>query len=69
MDINEWLQYFNQLTSHVGGIGDAVKLGLNDVHSSINNLNNTLSTTNLLLIVMIAVMIVNTIIKWRNKSK
>lgn len=69
MDINEWLQYFNQLTSQVGGIGDAVKLGLNDVQSSINNFNNTLSTTNLLLIIMIVVMIVNTIGKWRIKSK
>lgn len=64
---DDLIQYINSLSNQVGRIADNNIRSLNEVRDEINNVNNTLATTNVLLAVFIVVLIINTILKWKRK--
>ncbi|WP_311078346.1 hypothetical protein [Paenibacillus polymyxa] len=68
MDIGELVQYLNRMSSSLSEIGDKTSSGLKDIEIRLSDLNSTLSVTNVLLIVLIIVIALNTFLKWKNSK-
>ncbi|RTZ37884.1 hypothetical protein EJ573_01360 [Paenibacillus polymyxa] len=68
MDIGELVQYLNRMSSSLSEIGDKTSSGLQDIEIRLSDLNSTLSVTNVLLIVLIIVIAINTFLKWKNSK-
>ncbi|AHC22731.1 hypothetical protein C5G87_06695 [Paenibacillus peoriae] len=68
MDIGELVQYLNRMSSSISEIGDKTSSGLQDIETRLSNLNSTLTITNVLLIVLIIVIAINTFLKWKNSK-
>ncbi|MGR6126153.1 hypothetical protein [Paenibacillus polymyxa] len=68
MDIGELVQYLNRMSSSISEIGDKTSSGLQDIETRLSNLDSTLTMTNVLLIVLIIVIALNTFLKWKNSE-
>ncbi|WP_336077458.1 hypothetical protein [Paenibacillus sp. 203] len=68
MDIGELVQYLNRMSSSISEIGDKTSSGLQDIETRLSNLDSTLTMTNVLLIVLIIVIAINTFLKWKNSD-
>lgn len=68
MDIGELVQYLNRMSSSISEIGDKTSSGLQDIETRLSNLDSTLTMTNVLLIVLIIVIAINTFLKWKNSE-
>ncbi|MCP3794693.1 hypothetical protein [Paenibacillus sp. CH40] len=68
MDIGELVQYLNRMSSSISEIGDKTSAGLQDIETRLSNLDSTLTMTNVLLIVLIIVIAINTFLKWKNSK-
>ncbi|AZH28747.1 MULTISPECIES: hypothetical protein [Paenibacillus] len=66
MDIGELVQYLNRMSSSISEIGDKTSSGLQDIEIRLSDLDSTLTVTNVLLIVLIIVIALNTFLKWKN---
>ncbi|WP_348624819.1 hypothetical protein ABFT51_09170 [Paenibacillus peoriae] len=68
MDMGELVQYLNRMSSSISEIGDKTSSGLQDIETRLSNLDSTLTMTNVLLIVLIIVIALNTFLKWKNSK-
>ncbi|OMF75025.1 hypothetical protein BK143_01170 [Paenibacillus peoriae] len=68
MDIGELVQYLNRMSSSISEIGDKTSSGLQDIEIRLSNLDSTLTMTNVLLIVLIIVIALNTFLKWKSSK-
>ncbi|MCP3747554.1 MULTISPECIES: hypothetical protein [unclassified Paenibacillus] len=68
MDIGELVQYLNRMSSSISEIGDKTSSGLQDIETRLSNLDSTLTMTNVLLIILIIVVALNTFLKWKNSK-
>ncbi|MDQ0047009.1 hypothetical protein J2T18_001281 [Paenibacillus polymyxa] len=68
MDIGELVQYLNRMSSSISEIGDKTSSGLQDIETRLSSLDSTLTMTNVLLIVLIIVIALNTFLKWKNSK-
>jgi hypothetical protein len=67
VNIDNLEQYFNGITGKLGNISDNLAIKLDDINRDLNNLNNTLTITNILIMILIVVSIVNLIFKWKKR--
>ncbi|MCC3382250.1 hypothetical protein ACFQ5D_04330 [Paenibacillus farraposensis] len=68
MDIGELVQYLNRMSSSISEMGDKTSVGLKDINIRLSSLNNTLTLTNVLLIILIIFFAINTFLKWKNSK-
>ncbi|WP_025717681.1 hypothetical protein [Paenibacillus sp. 1-18] len=68
MDIGELVQYLNRMSSSLSEIGDKTSSGLQDIEIRLSDLDGTLTMTNVLLIILIIVVALNTFLKWKNSK-
>ncbi|MDY8045307.1 hypothetical protein UY416_03250 [Paenibacillus polymyxa] len=68
MNIGEIVQYLNRMSSSISEIGDKTSSGLQDIEIRLSNIDSTLTITNVLLIILIIVVALNTFLKWKNSK-
>lgn len=69
MDIQELSDDLNNIANQISSIPSAVMVSTSGMTKDLDRLNNNIGVTNLLLIILVILLAINTYVKWKDARK
>lgn len=69
MNIQELSDDLNNIANQIGSIPSAVTVSTSGMTKDLDRLNNNIGVTNLLLIILVILLAINTYVKWKDARK